>query len=289
MNIDHPDLAPGIVTGGYFLANNDGTATFFGHKQGSFPRGFDDHGSFCLGMAGARNNSEGGCGSAPASDLIAIGCLGDFAGTQFVGTHTTVARAIAYAADPRRQGEAAEGADIIVCSLGPNDGFFDVDSSILMAVENAANEGRNGLGIPIFWAVSNGSFDIAGDEVCSHPDVIAVGRSKHTPNGNGGLDEDEAGSSFGSQLAFLAPGVGVFSTYDSGFGTNTGTSFAAPLAAGVAALVLNRFGRTTMTRDELLKRLQDTCDKIGPLAPYTHHVRYGFGRINADRAVNDSP
>ena len=34
-----------------------------------------------------------------------------------------------------------------------------------------------GLGLPIFWAVSNGTFAVARDELCSHRDVIGVGRS----------------------------------------------------------------------------------------------------------------
>lgn len=277
MQVNHPDLRAGIVGGGYFQDDNAGGANFVRWTPGTagFPNG--SHGTSCLGMAGARhNNGRGGCGSAPLCDLIAVACLGDQIGTQL-----TLARAVAYAADPTTEdtvATAAQGAHVIACSLGPNGADWDMTSVLDLAIERAATQGRGGLGVPILWAATNGPYDISSDEVCSHPRVLAVSRSNR-------LDLED-GAGFGDRLAFLAPGVDVHTTVSgSGNGFVTGCSFAAPLAAGVAALVLAR--HPTWSRDQVAQRLFDSCDKVGGVVYDANgrHPEYGHGRINAERAV----
>jgi thermitase len=275
--VTHPDLKDGVIRGGFFESDNTGTATFRPWKPGQagFPNGF--HGTFCLGMAGARaNNGKGGCGSAPEADLIPIACFPDQ-----IGTQETLASAIGYAADPSSldaKARAADGAHVIACSLGPNGADWDMSSVLDLVIQRAAGTGRGGLGIPIFWAATNGPFDIASDEVCSHPDVLAISRSNR--------NDLEDGAGFGPKLEFLAPGVEVFSTQSGGrYGTSTGCSFAAPLAAGVAALILQR--HPDWTRDQVRDRLRSSCDKVGGVAYGAdgRHDEYGFGRLNAEAAV----
>ncbi|HEY9286126.1 MAG TPA: S8 family serine peptidase [Pyrinomonadaceae bacterium] len=277
MQVRHPDLKAGVVAGGSFQSGGFGSSTFVKYKPGA--TGFPDeaHGTFCMGMAGARmNNKRGGCGAAPESDLIAVACLDDQ-----VGTQTTLARAVAFAADPTREDStstAAAGADVIACSLGPNGADWELTSILDIAIRFAANQGRGGLGTPIFWAASNGHFQIERDEVSSHPDVIAVGRSDH--------NDQADGSAFGPKLEFLAPGVDVYNTTSgSKYRFWTGTSFAAPLAAGVGALVLAR--NPQWTGQQVRERLRETCDKVGGVTYNSqgHHNEYGHGRVNAARAV----
>lgn len=278
MQINHPDLKDAIIGGGYFETDGAGGATLVPFKKGmsGFPRG--DHGTFCLGMAGARmNNKKGGCGSAPEADLLPIACF-----TDQIGTQTTLARAIAFAADPSREvakAKPADGADLISCSLGPNGPDWALATVLDLAIRFAAANGRGGLGVPIFWAVSNGSYEVARDEVSSHADVIAVGRSNR--------NDLEDGSAYGPKLEFLAPGVDVYSTSSgSRYGVQTGCSFAAPLAAGVAALVLAL--NPSWTRDQVRQRLRNSCDKVGGVTynAQGHHDEYGHGRLNAERAVS---
>jgi thermitase len=276
--VDHPDLAAGVVGGGYFADDGRGGARFVRFRPGRrFPPGLTGHGTFCLGMAGARINNKGVCGSAPEADLLPIACLeGE------VGTQTTLARAIAYAADPRCEhpAAAAAGADVISCSLGVGSPGWRLARALDWAIRFAAGRGRGGLGIPIFWAVGNSGTPLGQDAVCSHPEVIAVGRSD---------EQDHAGgSAYGPRLEFVAPGDGVYSTqWKSHYGTATGTSYAAPLAAGVAALVLARHPRWPLRR--LRRRLRESCDKVGgPGVTYDrhgHNPHYGFGRLNAASAV----
>jgi subtilisin family serine protease len=266
IQVDHPDLRSGIVGGGYFVQDATGQATFqrWQPSQTGFPN--SDHGTFCMGMAGARmDNNRGGCGSAPEAELIAIACLVDQ-----VGSQVTLARAIAYAANPTHedaQASKSDGADVIACSLGPNGADWQMHSVLQLAIEDAARRGRGGRGVPILWAASNGPYDIVHDGVCSHGDVMAVSRSNR--------NDLEDGAAYGPKLEFLAPGVDVYSTQSgSGYRYWTGCSFAAPLAAGVAALVLSR--HPTWTRNQVRGVTYNSEGR---------HDHYGFGRINARRAV----
>jgi len=273
--IDHPDLKTAIRSGGWFSPSLGATDPFVALtklNRSQFPVG--NHGTFCCGMAAARsNNRRGGVGAAPEATLMAIACAQDQLSTQ-----RTLARAIAFAADPSREGEGGRGADVISCSLGPNGADWLLSSLLDLALEFAATRGRNGLGCPILWAASNGTVDISRDEVVSHPRVLAVGRS----NSQDSYD----GAAFGAELAFVAPGRDVYNTVGSNrYDTNTGCSYSAPLVAGVAALVLARFPQ--LTAGQVGDRLKATCDKVGGVAydAQGHHPEMGFGRINADRAT----
>jgi thermitase len=90
----------------------------------------------------------------------------------------------------------------------------------------------------------------------------------------------------GSEVELIAPGVDVFSTTgDGSYGISTGTSFAAPCAAGCAALALSM--NPQLTRDELRMIMRDSAGKIGGVVYDVdgHNDDYGFGRVNANEAV----
>ncbi len=271
-DVAHPDLVTAIAAeSGFFDASGNFRQTLTGYPD-------NDHGTFCAGMVGARhNNGRAGCGSAPECELMLLGALGDQ-----VGTQATLARAVAYAADPRLEVAAASvaaGADVIVSSLGPNGANWALTTVLDNAILFSARQGRRGRGTPIFWASSNGNnVDIGLDQVVSHPHVIAVGRSRR--------NDVEDNSARGAQLDFLAPGVNVVST-GSGGGTRTatGTSFAAPLAAGVGALALAV--NPDLSADEVCRVMRASCDKIGGVSydAMGHHTDYGYGRVNAFRTV----
>jgi thermitase len=270
-DVHHPDFAAAIGgTSGFFREDSSEGAAFV---QGisTFPAPADSHGTFCAGLAHSVANQ---------ADLIAIACFRDHEGTQ-----ATMARAIAYAADPTQEvagANPADGADVISCSLGPNqrNGYWLMTSTLRDAIDFAVNKGRGGRGTPVFWAVNDYPVAIAADEVLSYPATIAVGKSNR-------LDQLDP-SAFGPGLDFLAPGSDIHSTFKgAAYAESSGTSFAAPIAAGVAALVLAVCPR--LSWQDVRKILRDTCDKIGgPGVVYDstgHNDHYGFGRVNAGRAV----
>jgi len=271
-DVAHLDLAAAIVAESGFF---DATSTFR-KTLTNYPD--NNHGTFCAGMVAARhNNGRDGCGSAPECELMLLAAQNDQ-----VGTQATLARAVAYAADPRLEvagADVAAGADVIVSSLGPNGANWALTNVLQNAILFATRQGRRGRGTPVFWASSNGNnADIGLDQVVSHPNVIAVGRSRR--------DDREDNSARGPQLAFLAPGVNVVSTASGGgTRTSTGTSYAAPLAAGVGALVLSV--NPDLTAEYVRRIMCDTCDKIGGVTydAAGHHDDYGFGRVNALRVI----
>jgi thermitase len=274
---EHEDLASGVdPTSGFF---SDGVVgTTFTQNTSGMPD--SDHGTFCAGMAGARlGNGVGGVGAAPECGLMLVACLPDQ-----VGAQTTLARAVAYAADPSKEvpeTDPKDGADILVSSLGPNGAEWDLTRVMELALEFAATNGRQGKGLPIFWAASNGEdVDISLDEVVSHPDVIAVVLSTNR--------DQEDNAARGPEVELIAPGVDVFSTRSGGsYGTDTGTSCAAPCAAGCAALALSV--NPQLTRDQLRDVMHRSADKIGGSGVVYdaagHNDDYGFGRVNASQAV----
>ncbi|MBR1147527.1 S8 family serine peptidase [Bradyrhizobium sp. AUGA SZCCT0431] len=263
---EHEDLRANIdpISGRF-----DPTGSF---QQGTASIPSAPHGTFCAAqVAAVADNHLGGCGAAPEAKLILICIQPDQ-----VGTQTTLARGVAYAADPTTENVAAKGADILSCSLGPNGAAWELQTVMDDALKFAASKGRGGLGLPIFWATTNGNGPISKDHVVSHPAIIRVGRSTRS--------DTENNSGFGPELDFLAPGVDVFNAVSAGYSSWTGTSFAAPLAAGVAALVLSV--ASFLSPEQVRKLMQDTCKKIGGV-PYTNgrNDDYGFGRVNAQLAV----
>lgn len=125
-----------------------------------------------------------------------------------------------------------------------------------------------------------------------HPDVIAVGASTDS-------DRRADWSQYGAELDIVAPSNGgwnYITTLDAvgtiGYSNSDfnqvfgGTSAAAPLAAGVGALMLSVAPNLTAT--QVRQTLQATADKIGPL-PYPGglNAEYGAGRVNARRALDE--
>lgn len=110
-------------------------------------------------------------------------------------------------------------------------------------------------------------------------------------------------SQYGPELAFVAPSNGGWNDvitldprgalgwnatdYKTNFG---GTSTACPLAAGIAALMLSQ--NPDLSAAEIRSLMHRSCDKIGGVT-YTggeagaggRHNEYGYGRINAFKAV----
>jgi thermitase len=97
-------------------------------------------------------------------------------------------------------------------------------------------------------------------------------------------DNPASFTTFGDWVEVSAPGVNIYSTVPGGYVSMSGTSMACPHAAGVAALILSKY--PNMTNVQLRMALRYATDELG--AP-GFDVFYGYGRVNARKAVEELP
>ncbi|HHT9125393.1 MAG TPA: S8 family serine peptidase [Candidatus Brocadiia bacterium] len=267
---NHEDFAGKVLPGRDVVNDNDNPN----------PQSGDNHGTAVAGLATAnQDNGTGVSGVAPACKLMPIRLIADGA------TISDEAEAFLFAAQ--------NGADIISNSWGPLDGTGNVDplpDVTKAAIDFAADNGRDGKGCIILFAAGNGNESVDNDGYASYEKVIAVGAS---------TDQDKRASfsDFGSSLDIMAPGKSTTTTdrmgsvgYSNGnyfINGFDGTSASAPIAAGVAALMLSVNGE--LARSDVQAILQYTADKINPAdANYNtsgFNQKYGYGRVNAYNAI----
>lgn len=272
-DLRHPDINSNIVAPFDFWLNS--------RNLSSDGFGFT-HGTPCAGVALGRLNGSGMVGAAPSSKFMPLsGTSFGWRATENIFNHCI-----------------QNGADIISCSWGTVDNRFALNSVKEAAIRKAATEGRKGLGCVILFAVGNDELDYVS-YYAAHPDVIAVGASDSR-------DEHAFYSNKGRELDIVAPSNGDWpiiapkASWDTGHwfdGVNRssqhkhfgGTSSATPLVAGICALVLS--ANPKLTAKQVKDILTKTADKIGRPSDYDargHSVKYGYGRVNADKAVAEA-
>jgi subtilisin family serine protease len=88
-------------------------------------------------------------------------------------------------------------------------------------------------------------------------------------------------SNYGKWVTLSAPGAMIMSTArGGGYSYWNGTSFASPIAAGVAALVVSV--NPALTAPQVVDILKQSADDLGARG---YDIFYGWGRVNAARAV----
>ena len=248
----------------------------------------DKHGTQCAGIVAAvQNNTIGISGVAPSSKILPVRV-----GQRGLMDLAAAAKGMRWAVD--------NGADIINCSWSNTP---DMPNMLLdLSISYATNVGRGGKGCLIFCSsgnyYTNGSTGAENvvNYPANQPNVFAVGSMVWNNQRKSTTSIDLAtnsASKFGAELHFIAPGVGIETLlpnggYDHGF---SGTSAAAPMAAGVAALVLSVNPNLTLV--EARRVLEMSCNKSGtncynwtnahPNGPW--NIEVGYGRINAYNAV----
>ena len=254
----HPDLNGKITTGanaGFnFVANN--TITTDDNSHGTFVSGI---------IAANTNNVVGGAGVCWLCKIMPVKVL-DNTGN---GSTFAVSQGIDWA--------VSHGAKVINLSLGATSGT----SSLQLSIDNAWN-----AGVVIVGASGNnaGNADTTDDGVlfpAAYPNVVAVGS-----NNQAGVRS--AFSNYGPELDVMAPGEGVFGPLctcngNTGtYGIGSGTSFASPHVAGVAALLI---AAGITDKAQIVTRIESTATDMGAAG---FDNLNGWGRVNAAAAISGS-
>jgi subtilisin family serine protease len=200
--------------------------------------GITGHGTHIAGSIAAERNNFGITGIAPNAQIMPIRVLDTLGGQP-----NNVGAGIRYAAD--------NGANVINLSLGndffpsseENDAIQYANNKGSVVVMAAGNSGGLQPGYPARnadrWGIAVGSIDVRGRMADNS------NRAGFTP-----LDY------------LVAPGVEIFSTIpDEDYELKSGTSFATPQVAGVAALVLNANPSLTPSQVEYI--LTQTANRNG--------------------------
>jgi subtilisin family serine protease len=292
VDFSHEDLQGDKFVPGYDFYDND--------ADPSAVVGNDDfHGTAVVGVAAANvDNGIGVAGIAPGCRIMPIRLV---AGST---TDEQDANAIRFAAD--------NGAWIISNSWGPPDGnpfilgdevVYPLPDVVRAAIDHAADNGRDGKGCVICWASGNGNEPVGYDGYASYDKVIAVGactdQGRRAYYSDYGPELDVCAPSSGGKTSGIwttdCMGAGGYNQGGASFGdvagnyTNDfgGTSAAAPLTAGVAALLLSR--EPDLSREEVMERLENTADRVDlRRARYNLEGQsnwYGRGRVNAYAAL----
>lgn len=256
----HPDLQPNIWTNPREIAGNgldDDRNGYVDDVHGydfvsgdSDPMDDNSHGTHVSGIIGAAgNNQRGIAGVCWEVGLMALKAFDETGNADVI----QVVEAVRYAIE--------NGAQIINASWG---GF---DRS--RALEEIIAEAHQ-AGILVVAAAGNEKTDLPFYPA-AYPHVLAVGATDPT-------DQRSPFSNYGAYVDVAAPGENIYSTIPNNqFGFISGTSMAAPYAAGLAALIKARYAQ--FANHEIENIIRNTSDSITPDKPL------GTGRINAYRAL----
>ena len=262
-DIYHSDLSNNIQSSFNAGTNN---SDVFPLRNGS------SHGTSVAGVIGATVNGEGTVGTAPESKMILINF-------PFSGPISNIIKAFDYA--------QKNGAKIINCSWG---GRY-ASPALKYKLKELYDEN-----IIVVFATGNNGINI---------DNLDIGAESKLPTvlGVGATNEDNIRalySNYGSTLDFVAPGgkYGVLTTDVTGdmginntqnlvnknYSFRTGTSFSAPNASGVIALMVSV--NPKLTPDETREIIITTADKIvGKYDSDGFNIELGYGKLNAYKAV----
>lgn len=211
------------------------------------------HGTAVAGTATAiGNNAVGVTGACWNCKLMPI----RISDPQGYGSTSRIANALTWSAD--------RGARVANIS-------YRVSTS--SAVKTAAQYFSDHGGVVTVSAGNEGDFDIAAN----NPYVLTVGATTSS-------DSLASWSVTGNLIDLVAPGTSILTTNRGGsYGSWSGTSFSAPLVAGVAGLIIS--ANPSLTGLAAQDIIMATVDDLGTAGWDT---TYGFGRLNSAKAVSQA-
>ncbi|MQA83275.1 MAG: type VII secretion-associated serine protease mycosin [Streptosporangiales bacterium] len=234
----HPDLRGSVVRGRDFVGDTDGRVDRNGHGTGVA----------ALIAGHGHGTGDGALGLAPRATILPV----RVSNPNGKYTSTAAAQGVRWAVD--------HGADVINMSGGASAD----DPALRGAVAYA--QARD-----VVVVASAGNTDQGDRRVlypAAYPGVVAVSAVD-------GTDKFSPDSVRGPRVALAAPGVRVVTaTTDGGYAIGAGTSDAAALVSGAAALV--RAEHPDLDATNVVNRLIRTAEDRGPSG---RDPRYGFGTV----------
>ncbi len=284
----HPDLAANVDT------TND--KDWNGNDSDPNPGTDDDHGTSVAGVAAARgNNTLGVAGTAPEATIVGLRLIADYV------TDSQEAEAMAWKKDIIQ---------IKNNSWGPEDSGTILEGPGLLtraALAEAAANGRGGRGSIFVWSAGNGG-DIGDnsnyDGYANSIYTIAIGATDNSgnqayysePGANLIVCAPSSGTSLGITTTDRTGSAGYNTASSATGGDYTddfgGTSSAAPAAAGVIALLLQR--NPNLGWRDVQEILIRSAFKVKPTdsgwttnaAGISFHHDFGAGLLDASTAVS---
>lgn len=209
------------------------------------------HGTKTAGAAGAALNN--GIGVASVAGQVKIMPI-RVANASLYATWSAIASGITYAAD--------RGVRVASVSFNGAAG----SSAVLSAAAYMKTKG--GL---VFVSAGNSNLD-PGYANTSSVIIVAATNSSDTKS---------SFSNFGDHVHLSAPGEGIYTTtWGQSYTSISGTSFSAPITAGVAALVISE--NPALTSAQVANILFSTSVDLGAAG---RDIYYGYGRVDAAAAV----
>ena len=243
INPAHPDLLGQVLPGYDFVNEDDDPSDDFGHGT-----------AVAGAVAAAGNNGIGVAGVAYSCRVLPVKVL-DASG---FASYSCIAQGIRYAVD--------QGARVINLSI--------VGSESSDTLQDAVNHAWSNNAVIVAAAGNNADAVPQYPAACDH----VVGVSATEPD-----DSLAWFSSYGNTVTLAAPGDDIWTIQNHAsepYGAWRGTSFASPIAAGVAALVAAE--NPSLSNTQIVAILEQTADDIGEVGCDTS---FGHGRVNAGRAV----
>jgi serine protease len=214
------------------------------------------HGTTVSAIIAGKDDTDGVIGIAPKAKILPVRVLDQ---QNRYDDALIVAKGVRWAVD--------HGARVINLSLGGSgssaalaaalDYAFAKDVVVVACTGNASASPSNGVWYP-----------------AREPGVIAVAGMERDGN------ELWSGSITGKETVVTAPATQLVGARPSGYWKVQGTSFAAPMVSGTAALIRSRW--PTMPAGEVINRIIKTARDRGPAG---HDSTYGYGMVDPAGAL----